>query len=149
MPKKATAEDAQIIMRLYDLRREAEMRKARNWFAGFWPKSADDVVQVINARGTQENAWFRQATTYWEMAASFVLRGAVDEDLFFDNGTELWFYLAKVYPFLKEVREKAASPYFLMRCETVATRTKEARGRLEFFLKRAEAMRASWAAKAS
>src|SRR5438132_5019252 len=84
MPKKPTAEDAQIIMKLYDLRREAEMRKARNWFAGFWPRSAEDVVQVINARGTQENAWFRQATTYWEMAASFVLRGAVSEELFFD-----------------------------------------------------------------
>ena len=107
--------------------------------------TADDVVQVINARGTQENAWFRQATTYWEMAASFVLRGALDEDLFFDNSTELWFYLAKVHPFLKEVRQKAVSPYLLQRCETVATRTREGRDRLGFFLKRAEAMRASWA----
>src|SRR5256885_6954758 len=145
MPKKPTAEDAQIIMKLYDLRREAEMRKARNWFAGFWPRSAEDVVQVINARGTQENAWFRQATTYWEMAASFVLRGAVSEELFFDSNSELWFYFSKVQPFIKELREKAVSPQLFQRCEKVATRSKEGRERLQFFLKRAEAMRASWA----
>jgi len=145
MPAKATAEDANIIMQLYDLRRESEMRKARHWFAGFWPRSADDVVQLINARGTQENAWFRQASTYWEMAASFVLRGAVNEELFFDNSNELWFYFSRVHPFLTEAREKAVSPYLFHRCEKVASRTKEGRQRLQFFLKRAEAMRASWA----
>ncbi len=81
MPKKPTAEDAQIIMRLYDLRREPEMRKARGWFAGFWPRNPDDVIQVINAVNPQENAWFRQVSGYWDMAASFVLRGALNEDL--------------------------------------------------------------------
>ncbi len=75
MPKKPTAEDAQIIMRLYDLRREPEMRKARAWVAGFWPRSAEDIVQVINVVNPQENAWFRQVSGYWDMAASFVLRG--------------------------------------------------------------------------
>jgi hypothetical protein len=49
MPKRPTAEDAEIIMRLYDLRREAELRKARAWFAGWWPRSADEIVQIINA----------------------------------------------------------------------------------------------------
>jgi hypothetical protein len=80
MPKKASAEDARIIMQLYDLRREAEMRKARAWYAGWWPRSADDVLQVLNAFGTPENAWFRQVNGYWDMAASFVLRGAVNEE---------------------------------------------------------------------
>ncbi len=65
MPKKPTADDAQIIMRLYDLRREPEMRKARSWFAAsFWPKNADDVVEVIKAVNPQENAWFRQVSGY-------------------------------------------------------------------------------------
>jgi len=149
MPKKLTTEDAQIIMRLYDLRREAEMRKARSWFAGFWPRSADDVVQVINAANPQENAWFRQVSGYWEMAASFVLRGALNEDLFFDSGGEMWFVLAKVYPFLKEVREKAQTPYYFQRVEKLATRTKQGRERLEMMLKRAEARRAAVAARAS
>src|SRR5499425_1590978 len=104
MSEKPTASDAQIIMQLYDLRREAEMRKARAWFAStFWPKSADDVVAVINVANPQENAWFRQVSGYWEMAASFVLRGALNEQLFYDSSGEMWFTLAKVYPFLKEI----------------------------------------------
>jgi len=149
MPKKPTPEDAQIIMRLYDLRRETEMRKARSWFAGFWPQSADDVVQVINAVNPQENAWFRQVSGYWDMAASFVLRGALNEDLFFDSGGEMWFALSKVYPFLKEVREKGKVPYYFQRVEKLAMQSKEGRERLQMMLKRAEVRRAAIAAIAS
>jgi len=148
MPKKPTAEDAQIIMRLYDLRREPEMRKARAWFAGFVPRNADDLIQLINGVNPQENAWFRQVSSYWDMAASFVLRGALNEELFVDNSGEMFFVLGKLYPFLNEVREKTHSPY-LQRVEKVATRTKEARERLQIMVKRAEARRAAAAAKAS
>jgi hypothetical protein len=148
MPKKPTAEDAQIIMRLYDLRREHEMRKARAWFAGFWPRNADEVVRVINGADPQENAWFRQVTGYWEMAASFVLRGALNEELFFDSGGEMWFVLSKVRPFLKEIREKTKMPHYLQRLEKVATRSKDGRERLEMMSKRAEARRSA-VAKAS
>jgi hypothetical protein len=138
--------DAELILKLYDLRREAEMRKARAWFAGWWPRSADDVVQMINAPANpQENAWFRQVTGYWEMAASFVVRGVVSAELFYDSGGELWFTLAKVYPFLKDIREKAQVPYFLQRVEKVATGSEEARERLQMMLKRAEARRAAMA----
>lgn len=143
MPKKPTAEDAQIILRLYDLRRESEMRKARAWFAGFSPRSADDLIQIIRGGGTQENAWFRQVSGYWDMVASFVLRGALSEDLFFDSGGEMWFVLAKIHPFLKEAREKAGSPFYMLRVEKLATRTKAGRERLQMMLKRAEAMRAA------
>ena len=143
MPKKATAEDAKIIMRLYDLRREAEMRKARSWYAGWWPASADEVLQVINSFGSQENAWFRQVNGYWDMAASFVLRGALNEVLFFDCSAEMWVILAKLLPFLKEVRQKANIPQGFLRVERVATRTKEARERLQLMVKRAEARRAA------
>lgn len=149
MPKKATAEDAKIIMRLYDLRREAEMRKARAWYAGWWPRSADDILKILQGGGTQENAWFRQVNGYWDMAASFVLHGVVNESLFFDSGGELWFILAKLQPFLKEVRQKANLPHAFERVEKVATRTKDGRERLQMFSKRAETMRAAAAAKAS
>jgi len=147
MPKKPTAEDAKIIMQLYELRRESEMRKARAWYAGWWPSSADDILKVMQASGAPENAWFRQVNGYWDMAASFVLHGVVNESLFFDSGGELWFVLAKLQPFLKEVRLKANIPQGFMRVEKVATRTKDGRDRLEMFSKRAETMRA--AAKAS
>ena len=143
MPKKATAEDAKIMMRLYDLRREPEMRKARAWYAGWWPRSADDVLKVMQAAGTQENAWFRQVNGYWDMAASFVLHGVVNESLFFDSSGELWFVLAKLRPFLSEVRQKANLPQGFMRVEKVATRTKDGRERLQVFSKRAETMRAA------
>lgn len=144
MPKKPTAEDAKLIMRLYDLRREPEMRKARGWFASFVPRNADDVVAVINGAPPQENAWFRQVSSYWDMAASFVLRGALNEELFVDNSGEMFFVLGKVYPFLKEIREKTNTPY-LQRVEKVATRSKAARERLQMMMKRAEARRAALA----
>ncbi|MGA8540641.1 MAG: hypothetical protein WB566_14150 [Terriglobales bacterium] len=59
-----TTADAELIMKLYDLRREAEIRKARNWWLGFWPDSADDVLKIATALGTQENAWMRQVGGY-------------------------------------------------------------------------------------
>ena len=150
MPNAPTAADAELILKLYDLRREAEMRKARAWFGGsFWPKSAEDLVAVINVANPQENAWFRQVGGYWEMVASFVLRGALNEELFFDSGTELWFTLAKVYPFLKEAREKTNMPFYFARTEELATRTQEGRDRLQIMLKRIEARKAAIAKSAA
>ena len=142
MPKKPSAQDAQVIMQLYDLRREAEMRKARAWFAGWWPNTAEEILQVVQGGGTQENAWYRQVSGYWDMAASFVLRGALNEDLFVDSGAEMWFMFAKLQPFLKDVRQKTNSPHLYARIEKVATRTKDGRERTQMMAKRAESMRA-------
>ena len=143
MAKEPTAEDARLIMQLYDLRREAEMRRARQWFSiGFWPRNADDVLELIKAANPQENAWFRQVSGYWDMAASFVLRGVLNEDLFFDSGAELWFVFAKIQPFVKEVREKTQNPAFFSRVEKVATQSEAGRERLQLMLKRVEARRA-------
>jgi hypothetical protein len=119
------------------------MRKARAWYAGWWPSSTDDVLQILNSFGTQENAWFRQVNGYWDMAASLVLRGALNEELFFDSGGEMWFTLAKLQPFLKEVRQKAGIPQGFLRVEKVATRTADGRERLQMMLKRAETRRAA------
>src|SRR5579859_4333890 len=134
MAKRATAHDAQLIMQLYDLRRESEMRKARNWFtAEFWPQSADEFMKVVNSFPSQENAWIRQVGGYWDMAASFVLQGALNEELFLQPGCsgEMFFIFAKVYPFLKEFREKTNNPDAFGNIEKVATGSKTARKRLE------------------
>jgi hypothetical protein len=147
MPKTPTAQDAQLIMQLYDLRREAEMRKARAWFAGWWPNTAEEILKVVQGGGTQENAWFRQVSGYWDMAASFVVRGALNEDLFIDSGGEMWFIFAKLQPFLKEVRQQMNSPHLYARIEKLATRSKDGRERVQMMAKRAESMRAR-AAKA-
>jgi hypothetical protein len=142
MPKKPTAADADLILKLYDLRREAEMRKARRWFGGFWPQTADDVVKVATDYTAPENAWFRQVLGYWDMAASLVLRGALNEDLFFDNGGELWFTFAKMSPMLKDIRAKMQSPELLGRMEKVATRTRQGKDRLKAMEARAARFRA-------
>jgi hypothetical protein len=144
MAKKATAADAQLIVQLYDLRREAEMRKARNWFAGdFFPESADDVLKVAWAFGTQENAWFRQVGGYWGMVTSFVLHGALNEDLFLQPGFsgELFLLYAKIHPFVKELRQKLNDPEAFLNLEKAVTRTKWGKNRLQFMIKRVEALR--------
>src|SRR5208282_1902405 len=144
MAKKATPHDAQLILKLYHRRREAEMRKARNWFvAEFWPQNADELVKVVSSFPSQENAWLRQVNSYWDMAASFVLQGALSEELFLQPGCsgEMFFIFAKVHPFLKEFREKTGNPDAFANIEKVATGSKLARKRLERVSKNVEARR--------
>ena len=144
----ATPADAEVIMKLYDLRREAEMRKARNWFLmNFWPGSAEDVMKIGNAMGSQENNWLRQVSGYWEMAASMVVHGAVNADLFLEPSFcgEMFFIFSKVKPFLKELREKMGSPTMLSNVEKVANWNDAARSRLQQFETRVEARRKAMA----
>jgi hypothetical protein len=150
MPKKAGGRDAQLILQLYDLRRETEMRKAREWWATeFWPNNADDFMKVAWALGTQENKWLRQVAGYWGIAASFVLQGALDEDLFLVPGFsgEMFVMFAKVYPFAGELREKLGDPEVFLDIEKVVMRTKWGRERLKFLLKRLESWREKMAKK--
>ncbi|HTU40516.1 MAG TPA: hypothetical protein VMF10_02330 [Candidatus Aquilonibacter sp.] len=144
MAKKATPADAQLILQLYDLRREAEMRKARNWwFVSFWPNSADDFMKIAFTTGSQENNWLRQVSGYWSMAASFVLQGALNADLFLQPAVsgEMFIMFAKVHPFLKELRQKAGDPHMFATIEKVINSSKFGRERLKFMLKRVETMR--------
>jgi hypothetical protein len=144
MAKKPTAVDVQLILQLYDLRREAEMRKARNWWAGeFFPQNPDDFLKVAWAMGTQENNWLRMVSGYWGMAASFVLHGALNEDLFLQPGFsgEMFLIYAKLHPFIKELRQKMDDPHVFRNVEKVITHTKWGRDRLQFMLKRVETMR--------
>lgn len=144
MPKKVTHADAQLILQLYDLRREAEMRKARNWVTTqFWPQSADDYIKVASAFGTPENAWLRQVTSYWDMVAALVLHGALNEELFFAPaiGNEMLFVFGKVHPFLKEIREKTQSPAAFATVEKIINKNKSGRERFAMISKRVEGMR--------
>lgn len=150
MAKKPTPADAQLILHLYELRRETEMRKARSWWAGsFWPETAEDYVKVASAFSIPENAWLRQVISYWDMAASFVLRGAVHEDLFFDSCGEMWFTFAKISPILKQIRSKMQSPELFSRMEKAATRSKPGRDRLKLLEARMEVLRKHQTAKLS
>jgi len=151
MANKATPHDANLVLKLYDLRRETEMRKARSWFgAEFWPQSAADVLKVVNAFPSQENAWMRQVGGYWDMAASLVLHGALNEELFLQPGIsgEMFFIFAKIHPFLKEFREKMNNPEAFANIEKVATGSKTARKRLERVSKNVEIRRKEMAKSA-
>lgn len=144
MGKKASVEEAQLLLHLYDLRREAEMRKARDWWMWqFTPRTAEDFLKVAYAAGTQENNWMRQLASYWGLAASFVLQGVLSEELFLRPAFsgEMFFVLAKVHPFLPELREKLGDPEVFRDIEKVATSTKWGRERLKFILKRIEMFR--------
>ena len=144
MAQKPTVADAQLILQLYDLRREAEMRKARHWWAAeFFPQSADEFLRVSRAMGTQENNWLRQALGYWGMAASFVLKGVLNEELFLEPAFsgEMFLMFVKLQPILKELREKLGDPRAFHTLEEVATRTKYGRERLQLLAKRVEMMR--------
>jgi hypothetical protein len=144
MPKKPTAADAELILKLYDLRREAEMRKARNWWlADFWPESAEDYIKAAMALGTQENNWLRQVGSYWDLAASLVVHGTLNEEMFLEPSFsgEMFLLFAKIHPFLKELREKGKNPRLLTNIEKVIKGSKAGRDRLKFTEERLAARR--------
>jgi hypothetical protein len=144
MSKKPTAADAHLILKLYDLRREAEMRKARLWWLSeFWPENAEDFMKVAGNLGAQENNWLRQVGGYWSMAASFVLQGVLNEEMFLQPAVsgEMYFLLAKVHPFLNDLREKLGDPHLFGNIEKVVMRSKFGRERLKFTLKRVQMIR--------
>ena len=99
----------------------------------FWPNTAEDFIKVASAIGTQENAWFRQVSGYWDMASSLVIHGTLHPDLFVEGGfsSEMFFIFAKIQPLLKEIREKMQSPGLFRNVETVIMSSKAARERLK------------------
>lgn len=120
---KATALDAQVIIQLYDLRREPVMRTARRFMVSeFWPKNYEQFKGVLTDYGTEHNEWMRQVLTYWDMAAAMVLRGAVDEDLFFETNNEPYFLFAKFEAFIPAARRDFVNPDFLVNLEKLAAK---------------------------
>ena len=135
----ATPADAEIILKLYQLRTEPVMRQARAWIGGeFWPSTAEEFFAVVDNPADPHNAWFRQVISYWEMAAAMVLHGAVSAELFVDCNGEGFFLLAKFAPILDAIREK--NPMFLTKTSELINRFSGAAQRYELILKRVDAM---------
>lgn len=103
----ASATDAELILRLYELRTEATMRKARNFvIMEFFPKSISDVQDLFANRSQPElNAYFRQATSYWDMASAMVNHGSIDRELFFDTNGEFFAIWAKFGGMIEDLRQ--------------------------------------------
>jgi hypothetical protein len=126
---QATYHDAELILKLYDLRREAVMREARNFFGNFNPSSFEELMKVMSAWGSQENAYLRQVMSYWEMVASLIVHGAINAELAQDTLGEMNFVYAKIQPFVKRMRDLMQAPEFLQNMEKVVEGTPEARER--------------------
>lgn len=110
MSSVPTIEDANLILRLYEIRREEKMRAAREWFVrSFKPKSLEEMNQLAPA-GSQENAYMRQVITYFEMVASFVTSGVLNQDLYFQSGGELLLCYLRVKPILADLRASSKNP---------------------------------------
>ena len=122
------AESADLILKLYELRREATMREARNWIFPFFPESVSDIMQAMISPET--SAYYRMVTSYWEMAASFVNHGAIDEEMFSDAGGEHFVVFAKIEPFLAELRETMGNPNMFGHLEKLIMRQPDAKERL-------------------
>jgi hypothetical protein len=139
-------EDANLILKLYELRRESVMREARSWFFGFNPTSVQDFIDVMIG---DQSAYFRMVVSYWDMAASLVNHGAIDEQMFNDaNGEHLMVY-SKIAPFLSELRTMYAMPQYLENLEKIVTRLPNIDERLASMRERINQLMALRAQRAS
>lgn len=123
------ARSAELIMQLYDLRREATMREARKWFVAFFPSSGDELIEVMVDPKT--SGYYRMVVSYWDMAAGFVNRGALDEEMFLESNGEALMVFSKIEPYLEEVRSLMDNPGYAKNLETLAMRLPDAKENLK------------------
>ena len=131
-------EDADLILKLYDLRREETMRKARNFMATFNPQSLQDIMAVATG---ENSAYMRMVMSYWDMAASLVNNGAIDEQMFNDANGEHFFYYAKFEPFIEELRATLGTQVWV-HLEQLVMRAPNAKERLAQMRERSKKMAA-------
>lgn len=144
--KKPTAQDAQVILQLYDLRREPVMRAARKFMVSeFWPRNYEEFKAVLLGYGTEHNAYLRQVLTYWDMACVMVLQGAVNEELFFQTTSEPHFLYVKFGGFLAQARKDSLNIELGLNIEQFVTRP-AGKWRVKELAARLEARRAQQAA---
>ncbi len=132
------AESADLILKLYETRRESVLRDGRIWFSKFFPNTIEDILNVL--KDEQSSAYFRMVISYWDMAAGFVNHEAIDEDMFNDSNGEHILVFCKLYPFVKELREIWDSQTFLLNLEKLIMRMPDA----ESMLKKRHAAMKEW-----
>jgi hypothetical protein len=120
-------QDADLILKLYDLRREATMREARNWMFTFNPTSVQDVIEVLLG---EHSGHYRMVISYWDMAAAMVNNGAIDETLFNETNGEHLFVYSKIQPVIEETRALFGNPDFLRNLETLVKRIPDSEAKI-------------------
>jgi hypothetical protein len=117
---KAMFDDVNLVLKLYDMRREPRLREARRWFTGSFKARTVEEFNALCPVGSEQHASYRMVTTYWEMVASFITSGVLNEELFFQSGRELLFCWERVLDLLPQVRELYKNPLELKNLEMVA-----------------------------
>ena len=112
--------DAELLLRLYELRREEKLRLARGWLIGEFHSDSMDDFQNRFPAGSKENEYFRMAVSYWDMAASIVKHGLINEELFFESNSELWAAWSKVKHLALEGRPTYKNPHLWSNLEALA-----------------------------
>jgi hypothetical protein len=128
---QATYDDANLILKLYELRREETLRKARFWFLSSFNAASPEEMMQKYPFGSQENTHARMVISYWDMAASFVTAGVLNQELFFQSGGELLVVWEKIRPLLDGFRQMTKNPQAWSNLETVGNaliKSVEARG---------------------
>jgi hypothetical protein len=116
---RPTYDDANLILRLYELRREERLRTARAWFTGHFKVKSWDELQKLAPPGTDENASYRMVVTYWDMVASFITSGVLNKELFFQSGREMLAVWERMRDLLPEIRQRQKDPLLWSHLETV------------------------------
>jgi hypothetical protein len=124
--------EADLILKLYELRREPVMREARNWFFSFNPKNPQDFMDVLTS---DKSGYYRMVVSYWDMAASLVHNGAIDAKMFNEANGEHVFVYAKVEPFLAELRAEG-NPTYLEHLEKLVKEMPNVEERLKYVRER-------------
>jgi hypothetical protein len=134
-------DDANLILKLYELRREPVMREARNWFFTFDPKGPQDFLEVLTS---DKSGHYRMVVSYWDMACSFVNHGALDQDMFNDANGEHVFVYAKLEPFLDTLRQQLGNPNFLGHLEKTVKAMPNCEERLKVVRERSQKLIELW-----
>jgi len=147
-PSTNAIQQAELILHLYELRRETVMREARSYVGGeFMPASADEFVQIVSAGG-KLTGFVLQVYGYWDMVSAFVQSGALDAQLVYDTCQEMYFQYARIQPYLADIREKMGLPEFLINIERVVEGSRAGRERLLSMRKNLDSIAAVRAAHA-
>jgi hypothetical protein len=132
-------EQAELVLRLYELRREAVMRQARSYVGGgaFAPRSVDELVALVSKGGT-ETGYVLQVYGYWDMVCAFVIHGMLSAELVYDTCQEMYFQYAKIQPYLKRFRAKMDFPEWMQNIERVIEKSAKGRKRIAMMRKNME-----------
>ena len=124
-------QDALAILKLYEIRSEALMRTARAWFfSDFNPQNGMDILALIQS-GEKQSAYYRMVSSHWEVAASLVNNGGIDEKMFLDANSEHLVVFAKLQPYLAEIREAIGEPDYLAHLERLVMKASNSEKKLE------------------